>query len=203
MRYFAKNAVGDDLFFVEFIRTPAGWYVVETSLPDIIFSYEDVKAHVRKVLKYKPRSIEYLKAVNELLFCIKIKKAYSVYYFQSVELKHNGSYNSEQSNVMGEIIMNQDIEFFKPVNMQSNPFLFRYVYHHIDLFKNESMNECSIEEYHSFIPYENKIANRAIEECSVKYLKLNEVDRIYLKLFKTMPLELYFYRQSEWDKFSC
>lgn len=202
MRHFTKNSDGVDLFFVEFIRIHDGWYSVESSLPDIIFQFDDVKAHVRKILNYQPRSIEYLKAVNELLFCIKLKKAYSVYYFQPDELKYNGCYNSEQGNVMGEIIPNQEFNFFQPVTMQSNPFLFRYVYHHIDLFKNESINDCSIEEYFRFMPDENKITNHANEKCSVKYLKLNEFDGIYLKVINDMPVEFYFYRQSEWDKLS-
>lgn len=202
MRYFAKNAVGDDLFFVEFFRTPDGWYSVESSLPDIIFQFEDVKAHLRNVLNNDSSSIEYDTSVKVLLFSMIERETFSVYYFQPVELKHNGRYNSEQSNVMSDIIPNQDINFFQPVTMQSNPFLFRYVYSHIDLFKNESINDCSIEEYSRYIPDENKITNHANERCSVKYLKLNEDDGIYLKVINDMPVEFYFYRQSEWDKLS-
>lgn len=202
MKYFARNGKGVDLFYLEFYHSVDGNIFIDSSLPEIVFTYDDVVRLIRSVLKQKYGTSYFEINVQNLLNVIKTKTELIRYYFQEVELCADGTFNREQSDVMCELIAEKDAEFFQPCSIENNPFLFRYVYRLINIFDGNGLMECSQSYYLQNLISEFQVKSIEQEEnhynYKVIYLQNGAMnDRLYVKYVDKMPVEFYLYRKSE------
>jgi hypothetical protein len=127
MRFYAENHKGEDIFYVEIQNCSGYGNFIEISLPKTVFHLPDVKCLVRSIFSCPFNTTTMLKYVEQLISLLKSKGELTGFYFQDIELKSNNKFNSEQSIIMNELLLNQPIPYLKLITIESSPFLFRFI----------------------------------------------------------------------------
>jgi hypothetical protein len=154
----------------------------------------------RRIFRAEYKSSLMLKYLDELIILLKSKKELTCYYFKPVELRANGKFNTEQSNVMHELFLEQNLPKFEVVSIYLNPFLFRFICKEILTFDKSKLKTISKTSYYESLLEENQFTEpnsnnyNQIVEYKIQDIKIHGLPySLYIKYYGEHPFEFHFH----------
>lgn len=123
-RYFAKDAVGNDLFYITLIDFGADKYFVDTSLTYSILQKEEVKKLCDIIALKSTIESTRIHFIEKLFALIKNLPEARLCYFKLYHLDKYGRFNESQYNSIRSLYADSKLNFLEPYSSSHNSLMF-------------------------------------------------------------------------------